>query len=58
MLPDFLALGTGVIENDDVLALVVKSVEKACRGAIPRANGRAGREPVGIDLVMSRRQSW
>ena len=53
MLPDFLALGAEVIENDDLVTLVVECMKKACRGAIPWADGRACGEPIGIDIVGS-----
>lgn len=53
MLPDILALGLEVIENDDLVTLVVEQMKKACRSAIPWTNRRAGRQPIGIDLVMA-----
>ena len=48
--PERLTLGMVVIEDDDVLSVTKKRVEETCRGAIPRADGRAGRQPAGIDL--------
>ena len=43
VLPDFLALGAEIIENDDLFALAVKRMKEASRGASPRGEGRAGR---------------
>ena len=51
MLPDFLALGLEVIENDDLVTLVAERMKKACRGAIPWANRRSGRQPISIDIA-------
>ena len=51
--PERLTLGMVVIEDDDVLSVTKKRVEETCRGAIPRANGGACREPIGVDVVLA-----